>query len=223
MWDKINIWQYQQIHEVLSNDEMDTTDKEFKIVSIVNNIPETELDSLSLLEYNAIYLPTIRFIYTPIPETKPVKYCMANGKRYKFIYDVRNIPYARYIETKVFGADLVPNMHKIAATITRPQRKTWYGKWVDEKYDASKHEEYASDLLEANYLEFYSSMVFFYHVYRNWIEIFQGYMVKEMMKEGMNRLEAEKVVADLAKFLDGNIQPNLLPSLKAAKLAKLMK
>ncbi len=42
-----------------------------------------------------------------------------------------------------------------------PQKKNWLGKWVDDKYDASKHEEYSADMQEANFIHVYHSLVFF--------------------------------------------------------------
>jgi hypothetical protein len=101
-----------------------------------------------------------------------------------------------------------------------PQRKTWYGKWVDDKYDASKHSEYAEDLQGANFLHVYHSIVFFYQVYRNWIEVSKDYLVQEMMNQGMTMDLAVKGVQILCDTLDGSIAPNLLPTTKILQLMK---
>jgi hypothetical protein len=155
-------------------------------------------------------------------EGKPVKYTEVNGKRYRFIYDVQQIKAARYIETKVFSTDLVGNLHKLAASMVMPQRKNWYGKWVDDKYDASKHSIYAEDLQGAKFMHIYQSVVFFYQVYRNWIEVSQGYLIQEMIAKGMDTETALKVVQTLCETLDGSIVPNLLPTKKILQLTKLM-
>ena len=101
-----------------------------------------------------------------------------------------------------------------------PQRKTWYGKWVDDKYDAAKHSEYAADLQASNFVNVYHSVVFFYQVYRNWIEVTKDYLVEEMMSKGLTKEVADQVVQTLCETLDGSIAPNLLPTTKISQLSK---
>jgi len=138
-WNDLTVWQYQQIYPIVTKPEKDWTnlDVESKLVGILYNITDTQVDSLSVGEFNKMKA-TLGFLDDKI-EGKPVKYTEVNGKRYRFIYDVQQIKAARYIESKVFSTDLVGNIHKLAASMVMPQRKTWYGRWVDEKYDSSKH------------------------------------------------------------------------------------
>ena len=219
-WNELTVWQYQQIYPIVTKPEKDwtTLDVESKLVGILHNLTDTQVDSLSVGEFNKLKV-TLAFLDDKI-EGKPVKYTEVNGKRYKFIYDVQQIKAARYIETKVFSTDLVGNLHKLAASMVMPQRKTWYGKWVDDKYDAAKHSEYAEDLQGANFMHVYQSIVFFYQVYRNWIEVSQAYLVQEMTNKGMSLEQAKEVVQILCSTLDGNIAPNLLPTTKILQLMK---
>jgi hypothetical protein len=195
-------------------------DVESKLVGILHNLTDTQVDSLSVAEFNKLKV-TLNFLDDKI-EGKPVKYTEVNGKRYKFIYDVQQIKAARYIEAKVFSTDLVGNLHKLSASMVIPQRKTWYGIWVDDKYDASKHSQYAEDLQGANFMHVYQSVVFFYQVYRNWIEVSKDYLVQEMMNQGMTMDLALKGVQILCDTLDGSIAPNLLPTTKISQLTKAM-
>ena len=219
-WNDLTVWQYQQIYPIVTKPEKDWTnlDVESKLVGILHNLTDTQVDSLSVAEFNKLKV-TLNFLDDKI-EGKPVKYTEVNGKRYKFIYDVQQIKAARYIETKVFSTDLVGNIHKLAASMVMPQRKTWYGRWVDDKYDASKHSEYADDLQGANFMHVYHSIVFFYQVYRNWIEVSKDYLVQEMMNQGMTMDLALKGVQILCDTLDGSIAPNLLPTTKISQLTK---
>jgi hypothetical protein len=219
-WNDLTVWQYQQIYPIVTKPEKDWTmlDVESKLVGILHNLTDTQVDSLSVGEFNKLKV-TLNFLDDKI-EGKPVKYTKVNGKRYKFIYDVQQIKAARYIETKVFSTDLVGNLHKLAASMVMPQRKTWYGRWVDDKYDAAKHSEYAEDLQGANFMHVYQSIVFFYQVYRNWIEVSKDYLVQEMMNQGMTMDLALKGVQILCDTLDGNIAPNLLPTTKISQLMK---
>jgi hypothetical protein len=133
------------------------------------------------------------------------------------------MPAARYIESKVFSKDTLANLHKIAASMVIPQRRNWFGKWVDDKYDASKHEQYSADMQEAKFVDVYHSLVFFYQVYKNWIEVSQDYMIAEMTKTGMKQTEAGLVVELLSKSMDGIIPVTLLPPKKISALKKYLK
>ncbi len=222
MWDKINVWQYQQIYNALNTKDKDSTDLdlEVKLVGIVNNMTEMQIDSLSLTEYKELN-KTIAFLNEPIKGTPKKHIRISYNKRYKINYDVSKMPFARYIESKVFSEDLYGNLHKLAATMVIPQKRI-LGIWFNEKYDASKHQEYSNDMLDAKFVDVYHSLLFFYQVYRNWIEVSQGYLANKMMEAGMQQAQAIEVVQSLCTILDGNIPPNLLPSTKIAQLAKPM-
>jgi hypothetical protein len=199
----------------------DTIQQDGRLISILYNITENEVDNLSLMTYLK-YKDSLSFLRTEITG-KPVRYIKVNKKRYRCVYDVRNMPSGRYIESKVFSKDFGNNLHKISASMVIPQKKNFFGFWVDDKWDASKHEEYALDLLEANFAEVYHSIVFFYQVYRNWMEVSKDYLIAKMMEAGMNHSEAKKEILSLLSILDGNIVPRLLPTTKISALAKHMK
>ena len=221
-WNELTVWQYQQIYPIVTKPEKDWTnlDVESKLVGIIYNLTDTQVDSLTIQQYNNLK-KTLNFLEDKI-EGKAVKYTEANGRRYRFIYDVQQMKAARYIESKVFSTDLINNLHKLAASMVVPQKKTWYGRWVDDKYDAAKHSEYAADLQASNFVHIYHSVVFFYQVYRNWIEVSKGYLIQEMLNKGMTSETAQGVVQTLCEALDGNIAPNLLPTTKISQLTKAM-
>ena len=221
-WNELTVWQYQQIYPIVTKPEKDWTnlDVESKLVGIIYNLTDTQVDSLTIQQYNNLK-KTLNFLEDKI-EGKAVKYTETNGRRYRFIYDVQQMKAARYIESKVFSTDLINNLHKLAASMVVPQKKTWYGRYVDDNYDAAKHSEYASDLQASNFVHIYHSVVFFYQVYRNWIEVSKGYLIQEMLNKGMTSEVAQGVVQTLCEALDGNIVPNLLPTTKISQLTKAM-
>ena len=214
-WDKINVFQYQQLVPALSI--QDATDQNMRLIAILNGWTENQVDSLSVQEY-ANEKAKIGFLSESI-EGKPVKYIKVNGKRYKCVYDVRKLPSGRYIESKVFSAELVTNLHKLAASMVIPMKKTIFG-WREDKYDASKHEEYSNDMLEARFVDVYHSIVFFYQVYRNWMEITKDYLIQKIVEMGKSHSEAEKEVANLLNILDGSIAPKLLPTSTISDIMK---
>lgn len=213
-WSDINLFQYQQLVKALSIE--DDIDKTVKLVSIVTNKTENEVLSMSIADFNK-EKEKLNFLSEEI-QGKPVKYIKVNGKKYKCIYDVRNIPAARYVESKVFGADLVNNIHKMAATMVMPMKKTIFG-WKVDKYDAAKHEEYAQDMLEARFVDVYHSAVFFLSVYLNWIKVSEDYLMEELKKMKIPSEEAE-AVQDFLKYMDGTIQYMRLPNSTISKLKK---
>lgn len=223
MWNKISVEQYQKIYQIV-NEEDDGTEgltKDMKILSVIHDISLEQLDSFSITDINEMR-KGLKFLDEQ-PKPKKTKLVKANGKYYRFQPNIKHLPFARYIETKAFSEGIIENMHKIAATMFMPQKRAWYGLLVDDKYNAAKHEQYSKDLLKANYAEVFFCFVYFYQVYRNWIEVSKDYMVKKMVNLGATKEEAWMVVKSLCDILDGNIPPNLLPNTKIAKLQKYMK
>jgi hypothetical protein len=219
-WNQLTLWQYQQIMPILQNPDKDWTelDKEVKLLTIVTGLTEHQIDSLGIQELKELR-KDLQFLDEPI-EGSAVNYIKVNEKQYRINYDIKNMPFARYIESKVFSQDTVANLHKIAASMIIPQKKNWLGKWKDDKYDASKHEEYSHDMQEANFIDVYHSLVFFYQVYRNWIEVSQDYMKQEVMKAGMTEQQADSVQQLLCESMDGIIPLNLLPITKILQIRK---
>ena len=217
-WNNISVWQYQNIVKTLANKQEDEIEKSFKLIGIVYNMTENQVDSLTQAEYKAL-LKECDFLNS-MPEGKPVKVIKVNGKRYRLIYDVTRMPFGRYVESKAFVGDIYGNLHKLGATMVMPQKRNWLGLWVDDKYDASKHEDYADDILQANFQDVYFSLVFFYQVFRNWIEVTRDYLVAKMMTTGQTKEQCNQVVVNLCSILDGIIQPNLLPTTKISELSK---
>ena len=204
-WDKINVFQYQQLYPILK--EEDENIKISKAISVLFGLTYNEIASLSVEQYIK-YKKSLSFLKDDI-QMKPAKFIKVGKKMYKCIYDIKKIPASRYIETKVFSSDFVDNLHKIAASMVIPMK--WkYFRWVEDKYDASKHEDYSADMLEAKFKDIYNSIVFFYFVYRNWMETSKDYLIQQMMKTGKSHSEAKKEVQDLLNILDGNIVLNPL-------------
>ena len=222
-WTNLTLWQYQQLMPTITNPDKDWTelDIEVKQLCIVTGLTEYQIDSLSLTALQELR-KELNFLNESI-EGKPVNYIEVNKKRYRINYDIKNMPSARYIESKVFSKDTLANLHKIAASMVIPQKRNWFGKWIDQNYDASKHEEYAADMQEANFVDIYHSLVFFYQVYKNWIEISKDYMMEAMRKAGMTSSQTDIMAHLLSISTDGIIPVTLLPPKKILELKKSLK
>ena len=204
-WKDVTVWQWQQIQNIaLKQGAGDTfLDIAVKTLAILKNQTEGQIDSLSLKELKD-ELTKIEWVNTTQPNPKPQNYIKVNGKRYKCVFDVRNMPYARYIETKFFAEDVSNNLHKIAASMVVPMKLTWRG-WKVAKYDSTKHEEYANDLLSAPFESVYGSLVFFCQVLRDSIRIIVDSSKNELIQKGLSELEIEVITKDLWSDLDGFI------------------
>lgn len=212
-WKDVTVWQYQQIQNLITKKDNQTDlDVAVKTLAILTNQTESQIDSISLKELNKELLK-IKFVLDEVPSPKPVDYIQIGDKRYRCMFDIKNLPYSRYLETKFFGEDVGNNLHKIAASMVMPMKKTWLG-WKIDKYDASRHEEYASDLLEAPFEAVYGSVVFFCQVFKTSISNLKDYLMEGMMAKGMTTVEAEKIMEALCENMDGFIK---LPSSQNTK------
>lgn len=203
-WNEVTVFQRQQLEAVKNKKDDTELDKAIKALAILTNRTEAQIDSLSIKDLNK-QLKEIDFIAKGDAKPKAVDFIRVNGRQYKCIFDIRQLPYARYIESKFFGNDVLNNCHKIAASMVLPMKKTWRG-WKVAKYDASKHDEYAQDLLSAPFEAVYGSLVFFCQVFTDSIKSSKDYLILEMTKEGMNPIEAEITVMDLCNAMDGFIK-----------------
>lgn len=200
-WNDVTVFQWQQLNELYTG-EQDYTEKQLETITlgILLNMTEAEVDSQTE-GWRREKLIQINFVHVP-PSGKPQRYIKVNGRRYRCIYDVRQIRAARYIEAKHFGKQPEQNLHKIAASMVIPQRRAWYG-WRDAEYDAANHLQYANDLLMAPVTAVMGSVVFFCEVYRRWMGDSLDYLSEEMMAKGLTKEEATGVVMDLWRFTDG--------------------
>jgi hypothetical protein len=203
MWEKISVWQYQQMYPIITNPSKDMSEKdiEHKLIAIINNLTERQVSELPKNKLDK-FRSELYFLKDNY-EGVAVNRVYANKKIYKFIKDAKDINTARYIESKFFMKDLIPNLHKVAASIVIPQERKWF-KYIDLKYDSDMHQDYANDILYANFKDVYFSVVFFYQVFNDWIPITKDYLMESMNNQGLAKDKAEKVAAILWNILDGN-------------------
>ena len=109
-------------------------------------------------------------------------------------------------------ASVNEQLHKIAACMVVPQKKVFGCLWyVDDVYDASKHSEYADDLLSASITDVLGSVIFFCNVYINSMWNLKTYLLMEALKNRkMTPTQSEEVVNNLCKDLGGIISPSWL-------------
>jgi len=220
-WNDINVFQYQQLIALFTEEGNTELDLIVRAGSIVTGKTEHEIDSLPYHELKTLG-ESLKFIHEII-EPIPVQHIDVNGKRYRCIYDVRNMPAARYIESKHFGQDTHANVHRLAASMVMPQRRLFrFGPYVDDRYDATKHADYAHDMLAAPIVSVLGSVVFFCEVYLRSMWSLRVFSATQMLKAMpmMPMEEALQEMTDLCVGLDGTIRQSWLANWRESDYRK---
>lgn len=217
-WKDITVFQWQQLSDLRTKvQDLDDIDVTVKAAAIITNQTEKQIQSISLLESKKLS-EQLAFLNTEMPVNR-VDYIDANGTRYKMNYDVRRMDASRYIEAKHFSSDFAGNIHRIAACMVTPMKRTIFG-YEPVPFDASRHEDYANDLLTARIPDVMGSTVFFYHVFKTWTKVFQDYLKQQMIAMGMTKFQAEVTYQALCDSLDGFTRLPLWPITKGSRLIK---
>lgn len=92
----INIRKFQQIQEVLKEDDMLSV--QAKLIAVVNDMTEEEVLGKKISEYGKL-VKTIDFLTTkPCISKKAPKKIILNGRKYDVVTDIRNLTAGQYID-----------------------------------------------------------------------------------------------------------------------------
>lgn len=194
-WNNITVRQYQQIHPILMSEDTDE-EKLYQITLILEGKGITAAEYESKIEQYG-FLAQIEV------QPKKVDRFSVNGRHYRMNYDIGKMPAARYIEIKTFmgNGDFIENLDRILASAVIPQKKTLLG-YKDMPYIAEHHSSYANDMQDANFLELYSSLVFFYLRLPLLISSSPHYTQKRLMMK-MKKAEQQAMQILLESTMDG--------------------
>lgn len=199
-WHDVTVYQWQQLAGM---DAEGMTDQEqaIKTMSMLTGQTENVIRKLDLEQVANLAKDTefLRTTEIPIKKTDIIK---AGGNYYRVNYDVRTMPTARYVEVKHFGGNFIENIHKIAASMVVPTKKTLFGHKA-LPYNSADHERYANDLLLAPIPEVMGGMHFFYIASKNWISSMRDSLIVEMRRVGMKKVQAEMMYRYLCSSMDG--------------------
>jgi hypothetical protein len=220
-WNDINVFQYQQLIALFTEEGNTELDLIVRAGSIVTGKTEHEIDSMPYVQLKELG-ESLKFIHE---EVKPVaaRHIDVNGKRYRCIYDVRRMPAARYIESKHFGQDTHANLHRLAASMVMPQKRAFrFGPYVDDRYDATKHADYANDLLAAPIVSVLGSVVFFCDLYLKSMWSLRVFLESRKLM-GMPMMKMNQALeqwTDLCIAMDGTIRHSWLANWKESDYRK---
>lgn len=221
-WNNVTVSQYQQLTELYLEHGNSELDLIVKSAYILTGKEEKYWDSLTISELNEVG-KMLSFTHQEI-KPKPVPVIKVNGRRFRCVYDVRRLPCARYIETKVFTGQgtITSKLHQIAASMVYPQKRLLgFGFWVDDEYRADLHADYAADMLDAPITAVLGSVVFFCEIYLKSIWSLEHYLVKELTtKTKMPRVEARHIVEALCSSTGGIIPSSWWLNMSESQLKK---
>lgn len=206
---KLSIQKFQELY-IISQTEMDDTDKAIRLVQVVTGKTQEEVEEMPLPQFNSL-CGEINKLFD-FSNGKPTRTIRVGKNFYRVHLDINNLNAGRYVEVVKFSKHTIPNLHKIMASIVQPC--TWYGRLLP--YQANKHEQYADDMLQADFHTAYHSAVFFYALFSNLMRSSQAYLKAEAVKKGAKPEHVEQVLRDSQNILDGFILPKWLRNFSAS-------
>jgi len=162
MWDKLKVKDFITLYDIDVNQNLTLPEKQQKMLAYIEGVDEEIYDYIKYRELIRLFNEKLSF-WNNMPETKPVDYLQVGDNRYKFCFEVSEITSGQYIDISSFGGDIVA-INKVAACFFLPMQGDKY-----IEYGVIPHDKVADDLLEANFLEVYSCMVFFYQLFKELI------------------------------------------------------
>jgi hypothetical protein len=203
-WNDLTVGQYQRIYPIITSDISD----ENKLQQIVMELEGKDCTAADLERKMGEYAFLSKMDIKP----KAMKRFNISGRWYRFNYDIEKMPAARYVEIKTFmGGEFVNNMHMIMASAVVPIKRKCF-RFVDIKYESDNHSFYAKDMQDANFIDCYNSLVFFYLRLAPLTKNFLPFMRKsQKMKKAMKK--AEEIL--LQSITDGYLPQRRWQSLSA--------
>jgi hypothetical protein len=216
-WNTITIEDYQLIYGIINDTVMNDFEKEVKLISIVNEISESELDAMPIDSFKELKT-SLEFLHNGKIEGKLQQYLKINKVKYQMSLDAFKLTYGQYVDLTTFISGdnaMVENLHLIMASLSIPVKKNWFGKETLLIYGSKSHSEISNDMLKCNFADCYHTSVFFLKLINDLIKATGVYSVRKLIRDKkVTKEKLREILKPLAKNGGGYIMPNLLPILK---------
>lgn len=216
---KLTIKKFQEL-QAISTMEMPEFDKAQKLVECLTDKTTAEVEAMSMQKFEKLCKELKELFEVNVEKlqnSKPKALIVANGKPYHLNFNIMQHPFnaGRYVEVATFANDTIGNLHNILASMATPLKWSWRKmRYVKLPYDATKHEEYAADMLQADFEHAYHASVFFYLVFISSIKNSKDYLVAEMTMKGVKEELAVEYIETLLRVLAGCITAKWFQNLK---------
>lgn len=198
----MTVLQYQQLYKIEKSD-LDETEKDMQVVSVMTGLPESEVENMQLSEFKKVRTEAYNKMAGLKLSNKPVSFLKANGRLYQLNYKIATITAGQNTEIQWWlkEPDWILNMDKILASIAVECNKL---SWVKlPKRKQRPHEERAEDMQAVDFEKAYGCVVFFCKIFSGSIKGILPFLEKEMTKAGKKMEDVLQFRTDLIKTLDG--------------------
>lgn len=191
----ITVRQYQALYTISQTAD---DDKDIKLVSVLTGLTLTQVEDMRLDDYNAV-CRAISHIFSVKPEARPKRRVRILGKRFRIIYNPRQLTPGKYVEIQTWlKAGTIDNMDKIFASMV--ERINWLGWKIKDKKDRSgtviksanpPHPELSEAIKDLKFIHIHSACVFFSLLWKNSIKGLEDYLVSKapmMEREKLRKL-----------------------------------
>ncbi len=205
----MTIRQFQELYFIAQSPDADI-DKSIKMVGAITGKTPEQVDKMRMSRFNRLCAEIQKqfsIINKRLDSGKPQKYVIIGWRIYRISYEITKPPMnaAKYVEALTFGAEVIPNLHKILASMSEPLRWSWRRfKFIPYECD---HEKISSDMERMNFEAAYQAAVFFYILYTESMRLIQPYLVQQMKAKGIDQSKAEQALTNSLNILDGFLTP----------------
>lgn len=155
-WDNINVWQFQQINNLITKknikyDENATIDA-LAVLFNLNRKQVLDLNDKQLKKG----IKDLEFLFITNPEFKHLNGIKIDNNIYDVEYDVENSKAGRYIEIKYFSSDILNNAQKIMASMINKRKNKYV--FFNIKNKEFNHQELADKIHTLPFSGIYGSI-----------------------------------------------------------------
>lgn len=176
-------------------------DKSIKLVGCILGKTPEEVENMNMLKFNALCRminKKFEILATKFHKGKPRNVVFVRGRWYRLHYDVARHPHnaGKYVEAITFAKDVVPNLHKIMATMAEPIN------WLGKPYKRD-HRDIAADMEHLDFEVAYHAAVFFYLMYKVSMKVSRPYLERTLTMRGMTTEAVRLLLDNFMNILDG--------------------
>jgi hypothetical protein len=208
---KLTIEKFQKLNNIALSD-LDDIDKAIEFVRIFTGKQIDDIEKMNVAKFNKLCNKVNKLFSNAmkkVDDDKPSNWLVVRGKVYFINYNIAEIAANKYVETAIFGQNLIDNLHKVMATMVHKTKLTWKG-FKPVPYDAAEHERISEIMLQADFRHCYHLAVFFYQVFKNSILSLKPFMEEE----AKDKAKLEAALTDFTEIMDGLPMPKWCQNLK---------
>lgn len=123
-WDEVSISLWEEIQDILKDQETDAIDKNVRLVGLLYDIPDEEAYDKPLNEFSEM-LDAISWLGREPKVPGPAAGYSINGNNYIVCLNPQKIKTAQYIDFQAFSKDVQNNMPQVLACLMVPEGHTY--------------------------------------------------------------------------------------------------